>query len=97
MAETAVSGARYLLVSARNRTRAEQITPAERARRARAHAADLIAEAAARRVRDRFRGPDTAALDTLSLRLLAGEIDADEAAREALDALRGKQGEAASS
>ena len=76
-------------------TRAATITPAERAQRARAHAADLIAEAAARRVRDQFRGPDAAALDTLSLRLLAGEIDADEAARLALDALWGEHGEAA--
>jgi len=76
-------------------TRAATITPAERAQRARAHAhaADLIAEAAARRVRDQFRGPDAAALDTLSL--LAGEIDADEAARLALDALWGEHGEAA--
>ncbi|MYG67374.1 MAG: methylmalonyl Co-A mutase-associated GTPase MeaB [Gammaproteobacteria bacterium] len=65
-------------------SRAATITPAGRARRARSHAVDLIAEAAGRRVRERFRGPEAAALDALSRRLLAGEINADEAARLAL-------------
>ncbi|MDE0282877.1 MAG: hypothetical protein OXN16_17645, partial [Gammaproteobacteria bacterium] len=65
-------------------SRAPTPPPRGRARRARSHAVDLIAEAAGRRVRERFRGPEAAALDALSRRLLAGEINADEAARLAL-------------
>jgi len=52
---------------------------------------------AACRVRDHFRGSDAAALDSHSLRLLAGEIDADEAARGGAGDVKGEESAAKSS
>jgi len=66
-----------------------RVTADSRTARAQAHAAEMIAQAAARRLRAELLGPHQALLRELTGQLLAGEIDADEAACEAALACTG--------